>query len=68
MIGDFILRRRIFKISKYFQNFKISPMQQIQMIREDRPNVVVGTPGRTLDLVQRGELPRWNAWHFVNKI
>jgi len=40
-------------------------MQQVQMLREDRPNIVVGTPGRTLDLVQRGELRLDNVKRFI---
>ena len=35
------------------------------MIREERPNIVVGTPGRTLDLVQRGELRIGSVKRFI---
>jgi len=40
-------------------------MQQVSMLRQERPNVVVGTPGRVLDLVQRGELRLDNVKRFI---
>jgi superfamily II DNA/RNA helicase len=51
------------RIAKFFGGLPKS--QDIKTLQENCPHIVVGTPGRTLDLVESGHLKLDNCKHFV---
>lgn len=60
------------RFSKYMPNVKtavfyggIDVNQHMNMLKNDCPNIVVGTPGRIYDLVERGALKLGKVKHFI---
>jgi len=60
------------RFSKYLPDVKTAVLyggvprkQHIKLLQEDAPHVVIGTPGRVLDLVSSGHLKLDNCKHFV---
>lgn len=43
----------------------VNVKQAIEVITNDRPHIIVGTPGRVLDLVNRKNLDLSHVKHFV---
>eukprot|EP01094_Clydonella_sp_ATCC50884_P010632 TRINITY_DN2038_c0_g3_i2.p1 TRINITY_DN2038_c0_g3~~TRINITY_DN2038_c0_g3_i2.p1 ORF type:complete len:443 (-),score=216.29 TRINITY_DN2038_c0_g3_i2:263-1543(-) len=72
-------RELAYQICKEFERFKkympavkvgvfyggVPVAQHVEQLKNDPPHVVIGTPGRVIDLIQRGALKLSSVKHFV---